>query len=105
MERSSPGFYNGGSTCTNGTNGNLETVPGTGLYHNTPAFWKTATNTGYLYYASFNGPLSQYPVQSTCTSGNPPLCNATGSTAMDPAGNWHSFSTGTTPAISFEWNF
>ena len=100
MQRSSPGLYNGGSSCTNGTNGNLETVAGTGLYHNTPAFWQTGTSAGNLYYASFNGPLSQYPVQSTCTSGNPPLCNATGTTAMDPAGNSHNFSTGTTPTIS-----
>jgi len=101
MQRLTPGSFGGDHSCpAAGTNGNLETVTGTGLYHNTPAFWQTGTRAGNLYYASFNGPLSQYPVQSTCTSGNPPVCNATSTTASDPSGNVLAFSTGTTPTIS-----
>jgi hypothetical protein len=54
MQRPAPGVYGGSSSCT-GSNGNLETVAGTGLYHNTPAFWQTNTSSGYLYLASQGG--------------------------------------------------
>lgn len=99
MQRSSPGFYNGGTTCTNGTNANLETVPGTGLYHNTPAFWSAGASSGYLYYSSLGGPISQYPVAGTCTSGTAPLCNASG-TGTDSSGATVTFHAGVTPSIS-----
>src|SRR5258708_21147586 len=74
MKRSAPGLYGGNSSCT-GSNGNTETITGTGLYHNTPAFLQTSARTGYLYYASVGGPLNPYPVQSSFTSGSPPVCS------------------------------
>jgi hypothetical protein len=100
MQRSSPGLYGGNSSCT-GTNGNLETVAGTGVYHNTPAFWQNSASTGYLYYSSVAGSLKQYPVQSSCNpgAGNPPLCSSTAASA-DPSGSPLAFNTGTTPSIS-----
>jgi len=99
MKRSAPGLYGGNSSCT-GSNGNTETIAGTGLYHNTPAFWQTSASTGYLYYASVGGPLSQYAVQSSCTSGSPPVCSGPTISSQDPSGNTVNFNPGTTPSIS-----
>lgn len=94
IPRGSPSGY-----CAN--NSPVEILTGTGSYHNSPTFWTTSTNpgAGYLYYASINGPITQYEVQSTCTSGNPPVCNA-GGTSTDPSGNILPFPSGTTPVIS-----
>jgi hypothetical protein len=100
MQRPSPGLYGGNSGCT-GTNANLETVAGTGLYHNTPAFWQNGASTGYLYLSSVGGSLKQYPVQSSCNpgAGSPPLCSSTAA-SVDPSGSPIAFNSGTTPSIS-----
>jgi hypothetical protein len=98
MQRPAPGLYGGNSGCT-GSNGNKETVAGTGVYHNSPAFWQTSASTGNLYYASIGGSLTQYPVQSSCTAGSPPVCAGVAD-SLDPSGNILNFTTGTTPSIS-----
>lgn len=98
MQRPSLGLYGGNSSCT-GTNSKTEVIAGTGLYHNTPAFWQSGTSSGYLYYSSQGGSLTQYPVQSSCTSGMPPVCSGVAE-SEDPSGNILTFTNGTTPAIS-----
>lgn len=98
MQRPSPGLYGGNNSCT-GTNSVTEVIAGTGLYHNTPAFWQSGTNSGYLYYSSQAGSLTQYPVQSSCISGTPPVCNGV-AYSEDPTGAPLTFTNGTTPVIS-----
>jgi hypothetical protein len=101
MQRQSPGGFAGNFVCpATGSNGNLETVTGTGLYHNTPAFWQTNTSTGNLYYASVGGQLMGYPVASSCTSGTPPVCAGSPLASVDELGNILTFNPGTTPAVS-----
>lgn len=100
IPRGSPGEYGGSTNCIDNI---TESLLGTGVYHNTPAFWQTSTvagsGTGYLYYSSIGGAISQYPVQGTCTSGTAPICNAI-NTSVDPTGATHTFSSGTTPTVS-----
>jgi hypothetical protein len=105
VPRGSLGFYNGGTGCNpcssscTGSNAITETIVGTGLYHNTPAFWSAGSSSGYVYLAPLGGVISQYPFQSTCTSGTAPLCNAIHA-SVDSSGNPVSFRAGVTPAIS-----
>jgi hypothetical protein len=67
----------------------------------TPAFWSgmvSSHDQGELYFAVPAGQMNRYPVSSSCTSGNPPICNAAVSTNVDPTGSGIGFAT--TPSVS-----
>jgi hypothetical protein len=104
MDRTIPGGFNGSNngscptpTCS-GTNSNLETIPSSNEYHNTPAYWNNN-----LYYAAINEQLKKYTVASSCSQGTsvPPVC-APGSGPPIPSPP--SFPNGTTPSVSANGN-
>jgi hypothetical protein len=117
MDRTSPGRFNGSNTgscpsatCT-GSNNNLEVIPDGGSctsssppYHNNPAFWN-----GNLYYSFLGGPLTAYPVASSCQRPfpydlGPPVCARGPCSGTSPGGSNPStsikFPYGTTPSVS-----
>ena len=105
MDRTSPGGFNGSntrgcpSTCS-GTNANLETIPGTLGYHNSPAYWNSN-----LYYAAIGGSLTRYTVASSCSefTSVPPVC-APGSGPPIPGAPSVTFPYGATPSVSANGN-
>jgi len=72
----------------------------------TAAFWSGSAagngDVGELYFAGVQGQLQRYPVNASCPppneSGNPPICNAAGSTDVDPGGQALGYAA--TPSVS-----
>ena len=83
VDRAHPGGYNASR------NTNVETITGTGVYHDAPAFFNQ-----HVYIAPVAGPISSFRVSDTCNPG--PLC-----TPPDAIGKVN-FKYGATPSIS--WN-
>ena len=101
MDRTSPGRFGGSNsgscptpTCS-GTNANVETIPRSNQYHNTPAYWNQR-----LYYAAINESLTSYQVASQCPFGDlygPPVCVS--GPGQSPSSSV-TFPYGVTPSVS-----
>jgi hypothetical protein len=126
MDRTNPGGYTGddtgtycGSTqlcnhrCTNANNNVEQLAFSTNHTSNpearsTPAFWSgtvSSSEVGELYFTvpgNSGGPVAgqmrRYPVSSSCTSGNPPICDYAAQTSVDASGSGLGYAA--TPSVS-----
>jgi len=122
MDRTSPGGYGGGTTCTAGSNNNIQTVSiiggtvgiGGPLIHNNPAYWESSETsqaaTSYIFLGSHAkknvveaGAIMRYQI---CNAGYPISlniannCSPTGAYAYEVSGTPLSFPWGSTPTVS-----
>lgn len=121
MDRTNPNGYGGGTTCTAGSNNNVQTAPiinggtvgfGSPVIHNNPAYWEnfeaSQNATSYIFLSSHAkknvseaGAIMRYQV---CDSGSPinssANCTATGAYAYEASGTPLVFPWGTTPTVS-----
>ena len=53
-----------------------------------------------MYFAGYYDQLKRYPVNNTCTTGNPPICSAAATTNVDPNSSQPGLGYASTPAVS-----
>ena len=112
MNRTNLGQFNGSScngNCTAGCGLNLNNTVESpfllstkGQARSTAAFWSGSNSgdAGEMYFSGYYDQLKRYPVNNTCTTGNPPICSVAATTDVDPNSSQPGLGYASTPSVS-----